>query len=206
MPNSNYTAKPLPFDKELVGISKKTIEIHHDKLYAGYVTKMNEVGAKLAAMRDNADALAAANQTYSDLRALRSGETFATNGVYLHEYYFDCLGGEGKPSGALVDAISAKWGSLEKFIAYFTASGMAMRGWVVLCWNTKTERLNIYGCDSHDQGGVWGCIPLIVLDVYEHAYFIDYGSDRKKYIADFWANMNWTAANAAYEKYSKLIA
>jgi len=204
MPNSDYQTLPLPFSKELTGISKKTLEIHHDKLYAGYVAKMNEVGSKLAALRDNADAQAAANQTYSELRALRNGETFATNGVYLHEHYFDCLGGPSASQGtALAEAIAAKWGSLDKFIAYFSASGMAMRGWVVLCWNTKTQKLNIYGCDSHDQGGVWGCIPLIVLDVYEHAYFIDYGSDRKKYIADFWKNMDWAAADEKFRRYSK---
>jgi len=202
MPNE-YQSIPLPFSEERIGISKKTLEIHHDKLYSGYVAKMNEVSAKLAALRDNADAQAASNQTYSELRALRSGETFATNGVYLHEDYFECLAG---PSTALeteiAKAISAKWGSLEKFIAYFSASGIAMRGWVVLCWNTKTKELNIYGCDSHDQGGVWGCIPLIVLDVYEHAYFIDYGSDRKKYIADFWKNLDWKTVDDKFRLYS----
>lgn len=204
MPN-DYQSLPLPFDKELKGISKKTIEIHHDKLYAGYVSKMNEVGAKLAALRDDADSQAAANQTYSDLRSLRNGETFATNGTYLHEYYFSCLGGPSGAEGtALAQAISAKWGSLDKFIAYFSASGMAMRGWVVLCWNTKTETLNIYGCDSHDQGGIWGCIPLIVLDVYEHAYFIDYGSDRKSYIADFWKNLDWKSVDESFRRYSNI--
>ncbi len=201
-----YTAKPLPFSSELTGISKKTIEIHHDKLYAGYVAKLNEVWEKLGAARDNADVQAAANQTYSELRSLRSAETFAANGVYLHEAYFNVLGGNGAPSGALADAIAAKWGSVEKFIAYFSASGMAMRGWVVLAYNTNSGELNIFGADAHNEGGVWGCIPLIVLDVYEHAYFIDYGSDRKKYIADFWKNLDWAAANAIYEKIIHMTA
>jgi Fe-Mn family superoxide dismutase len=210
MSDNNYEAKPLPFTKELAGISPKTIEIHHDKLYVGYVAKMNEVNAKLVAMRDNGDALGAANQSYSDLRALRLGETFAINGVYLHEYYFSCLGGNpsaelGADGGALIGALVAKWGSLEKFIGMFSASGMAVRGWVVLALDTHANELKIYGCDSHNQGGVWGCLPIMVLDVYEHAYFIDYGSDRKKYIADFWKNMDWAAANSIYEKYSKLI-
>lgn len=205
MSNLEYKVLPLPFTKELTGISPKTIEIHHDKLYAGYVAKLNEVNTKLVAMRDNADGLAAANQSYSDLRALRLGETFSVNGVYLHEYYFNCLGGNGTPSGSLVEAIAAKWGSLEKFVGMFSASGMAVRGWVVLALDTHVGELKIYGCDSHNQGGVWGCLPLIVLDVYEHAYFIDYGSDRKKYIADFWKNLDWAAANSAYAKYSKLI-
>lgn len=199
----SYQAKPLPFSKELDGISKKTVEIHHDKLYAGYVAKLNEIWEKLALARENADVLFGANQSYSELRALRSAETFAINGVYLHEAYFNVLGGDGTPAGKLAEAIAAKWGSMEKFIAYFSASGMAMRGWVVLAYNTNSNELNIFGSDAHNEGGVWGCIPIIVLDVYEHAYFIDYGSDRKKYIADFWKNLDWSAANAVYEKMMK---
>ncbi len=194
-----YAIKPLPFDKELTGISKKTIEIHHDKLYAGYVAKINEVTDKLAAARDNAELMAGANQSYSELRALRLGETFAANGVYLHESYFNCLGGEGKPGGALAKAITAKWGTVEKFIAILSTTGMAVRGWVVLCFDANAKELKIYGADSHDQGGVWGCLPIIVLDIYEHAYFIDYGADRKAYIADFWKNLDWDAANEAYD-------
>lgn len=199
----DYQAKSLPFKGKLVGISEKTIEIHHDKLYAGYVAKMNEVNTKLVAMRDNDGAMNAANQSYSELRALRMGETFATNGVYLHEFYFNCLGGEGKISGKLADAIAKKWGSVEKFIAIFSATGMAVRGWVVLCYDTCVSELKIYACDSHNQGGVWGAIPVIVLDVYEHAYFIDYGSDRKKYIVDFWKNLNWDAANKTFAEINK---
>ncbi len=202
MPSAkDYEAKPLPFSNDLSGISKKTIEIHHDKLYVGYVNKMKEIAKKLA----DADeaVLSGANQSYSDLRALRDGETFATNGVYLHEHYFDVLGGQGKPEGTLVDAIVEKWGSVEDFVARFSATGMAVRGWVVLAWDTHIERLKIYGCDAHNQGGIWGAIPLIVLDVYEHAYFIDYGSDRKTYITDFWKNLNWDAANKKFETIKK---
>jgi superoxide dismutase, Fe-Mn family len=206
MPNGDYQALPLPFDKEVIGVSKKALEIHHDKLYAGYVAKMNEIEKKLAAMRDDADSLEAANATYSGLRGLRNGETFATNAAYLHEYHFVCLGGSGKPEGALPEAIAAKWGSLEKFIAMFSASGMAMRGWVVLAYDTRVDELKIYGCDSHDQGAVWGSIPLVVLDVYEHAYFMDYGADRKRYIADFWKNMDWRTASENYLRCLKLTS
>ena len=199
-----YQAKPLPFTKELAGISKKTIEIHHDKLYAGYVAKLNEVNAKLEAARDNEEITAAANQTYSDLRALRMGEIFAANGVYLHEAYFNCLGGNGTPSGKLADAIVAKWETIEKFISVFSAAGLSVRGWVVLAYDANVNELMIYGSDSHAQGGFWGCLPIIDMDVYEHAYFIDYGSDRKKYIADFWKNLDWNATSGIYEKILKI--
>lgn len=202
---TKYDPKPLPFKKSLIGISDKAMQIHHDKLYVGYVTKVKEIGEKLRTMFDRPEVLSGANQTYSELRALRDGETFATNGVYLHEYYFNVLGGDGAPKGSLVDAIAEKWESLDRFIQSFSATGMAVRGWVVLAWDTHLGRLKIYGADAHSQGGIWGAIPIIVLDVYEHAYFIDYGSDRKKYIEDFWKNLNWEAANAVYERAKGIV-
>jgi Fe-Mn family superoxide dismutase len=193
--------KPLPF-KSLTGISDKTMAIHHDKLYAGYVAKKNEIGEKLEALSHGGD-VSSANQSYSELRALKDGETFATNGVYLHEWYFDALGGDGKPAGSLVDALVQKYGSLDNFLNYFNACGMAARGWVVLAWDTHDAMLRVYSGDAHNQGGVWGCLPVIVLDVYEHAYFIDYGSDRKAYITDYWKNFNWAKATESFEATKK---
>lgn len=200
----SYEPKPLPFKEALKGLSEKAMQIHHDKLYVGYVNKKNEISEQLHEYATGAKDLSTANATYSELRALRDGETFATNGVYLHEYYFNVLGGDGKPAGSLVEAIEAKWGTIEKFLAYFKASGMAARGWAVLCWNTHEAQLNIFTGDAHNQGGVWGAIPLLVLDVYEHAYFMDYGSDRAKYIDDYIAGLNWDAANTVYEMASKI--
>ena len=191
-------SKPLPFTTPLTGISDKTLAIHHDKLYAGYVAKKNEISEKLQVLSHGGD-VSNANQSYSELRALKDGETFAVNGVYLHEWYFDVLGGDGKAEGALADALAEKYGSLENFLAYFSACGMAARGWVVLCWDTHDQMLRVYTGDAHNQGGVWGCLPVLVLDVYEHAYFIDYGSDRKTYIQDWWKNLNWAKATELYQ-------
>ncbi len=193
--------KPLSFDQEkLDGISSKTIAIHHDKLYAGYVAKVDEISTKLRELR-----LAGKNQgnaTFSDLRALKDAETFAVNGVYLHEWYFDVLGGSGSPTDApeLSKALIEKWDSLETAISAFSECAMASRGWSVLCWDTKVQKLKHYNSDAHNQGGVWGCLPIIVLDVYEHAYFIDFGSDKKAYIAAFWKNFNWAKAEEFYLK------
>ena len=180
------------------------MQIHHDKLYVGYVNKRNEIHEKLSAIEHNDQGvLDKANQTYSELRALKDGETFAVNGIYLHEYYFNVLGGEGVPGGSLKDDLATVFGSLENFIKYFKACGMAARGWCVLSWDTHIGALRVYTGDAHNQGGVWGAIPIIVLDVYEHAYFIDYGSDRGAYINDFVTNLNWDAANHVYERARK---
>ncbi len=195
--------KPLSFSK-LDGISEKTMQIHHDKLYAGYVKKGNEIREQLKDLGHKiiSGEAEGGNQTYGLLRSLKEGETFATNGVYLHEWYFDVLGGAGDTNLApeLSAAIAEKWGSVEGFIKYFSECGMAARGWAVLCWDAKVQRLKQYNGDAHNQGGVWGCLPIIVLDVYEHAYFIDFGSDRKSYIETFWKNFDWAKAEELYLK------
>lgn len=198
-----YQVKPLPFDKELEGISKKTNEIHHGKLYKGYVDKANEVSEELNKLRDEiiADAAPGGNTTYSKLRALKLGETFAVNGIYLHEWFFGVLGGDGdyKKAPELSAAISEKFGSVDNFIKYFGECAMAARGWAVLAWDLHEKRLKQYNGDTHDHA-VWGCIPIIALDVYEHAYFIDHGSDRKAYIAAFFKNLNWEIAEELFRK------
>lgn len=193
--------KPLLFDQDkLEGISAKTLAIHHDKLYAGYVKKSGEIHEKLKALGQSG--VAEGNATYSELRALKDAETFAINGVYLHEWYFDVLGGDGNWNSApqLTEALEKKWGSMEAGLKYFSECGMAARGWSVLCWDTKAGSLKHYNSDAHNQGGVWGCLPIIVMDCYEHAYFIDFGSDKKAYIEAFWRNFNWQAAEQFYIK------
>jgi len=193
--------KPLTFDSEkLDGISAKTLAVHHYKLYAGYVAKADEVTKKLKELA--ASGATAGNATYSELRALKDAETFAVNGVYLHEWYFDVLGGDGATDKApeLSRAFAEKWGSIENGVKYFSECGMASRGWSVLAWDTKAGELKHYNGDAHNQGGVWGCLPIIVLDVYEHAYFMDYGSDKKAYIEAFWKNFNWAKAEELYLK------
>ena len=195
-----YEAKPLPFSKALQGISDKTMQIHHDKLYQGYVNKRNEIEEKLV----SADR-SAANATYSEYGEMKREESFASNGVILHEYYFNVLGGEGgEATGEIREAIEKDFGSYEAWVEDFKAAGMVARGWVVLAYDYNTGKLHNYVCDAHNQGGIWGAKPILVLDVYEHAYFIDYGSDRKKYIEDYFANLNWENANDLYKNPIKI--
>ena len=196
---SNKTFKPLDYDpSSLKGISQRTIEIHHGKLYKGYVDKTNEISEKLGELRRSGKV--EGNQTYSELRGLKLGETFARNGSYLHENYFAILGGDGKPKGDVLKAIEEKFGSFEEFKSYFSACGMAARGWAILAWDMQEKKLMQYNCDAQNHGGVWGCIPIIAMDVYEHSYFIDTGSDRKAYIESFFNNLNWDKIEEFYQK------
>jgi len=188
-------AKKLSFQKPLDGISEKTISIHHDKLYDGYIKKYKEIQEKLK----NADK-PSANATFSELRELKLEEGFAADAVLLHEAYFDILGGDGKPDGKIIDAISKDFGSFDIWQEEFKALGLSSRGWVILAYDFNDGKLHNYLADMHNQGGVWGTSPILVLDVYEHAYFIDYGSDRKSYIEAFFKNLDWKAINKKFGK------
>src|SRR3989344_3575426 len=119
-----------------MAISEKTMSIHKDKLYAGYVAKEKEISEKLGELREKilAGTAPGGNATYSELRSLKDAESFATNAVYLHEWYFDVLTGDGAYEKApeLSKAISEKWGSVENFVKYFSECGMAARGWSLL--------------------------------------------------------------------------
>lgn len=194
----SYNPQPLPYS-QLTGISAKTLEVHHDKLYVGYVTKRNEIEQALT----TADR-SAANGTYSAFGELKRQETFAADAMILHEAYFNVLGGDGKPTGELVTQIEKDFGSLDAWITDFKACGLVARGWVVLAYDLNDGRLHNYVCDAHNQGGIWGAIPVIVLDTYEHAYMMDYGSDRKAYIETYMAQISWSEANRVFMKVTKL--
>ncbi|MDD5251213.1 MAG: Fe-Mn family superoxide dismutase [Patescibacteria group bacterium] len=193
---SDMTLKPLKY-KGLPGLSERQLAEHHDVLYAGYVKKTNEIREALG----TAD-LASANGTYGAWRELKVEEVFAVNGVVLHERFFDNLTpGGSKPEGRIAEMIERDFGSLERWQEEMIANGLSSRGWVVLAYDLNEGRLRNYVCERHDQGGVWGAIPLLVLDVYEHAYFLDYATARKKYLEAFLQNIDWSVPNGVIEKY-----
>lgn len=190
------TPKPLSYTK-LDGISEKQLKEHHDVLYAGYVKKIDEIEEKLKAVD-----LASANATLSELRSLKLEETFALNGVKLHEGYFDNMQESGsKPSELLLAMITRDFGSYDIWESQFKAMGLAARGWVVLAYDLDEKRLKNILCDAHNQGGVWNAVTLLIMDVYEHAYFIDYATGRKAYIEAFFKNIRWEAVSDAARRY-----
>ncbi len=199
MEPKKLTPKEYDFS-HVIGISQKTLDIHYNKLYKGYVNKANEISEKLRVYALGGGDVEGVNASYHELRALRDGETFVRNAVYLHEHYFDVLGGDGVTGGALKEAIIEKWRNYENFERYFQASCMAARGWLILAWNKNSQEINIFMSDGHSQGGVWSCEPILVFDAYEHAYFIDYGADRKTYAKDFFKNLNWSALDTKFKQ------
>lgn len=201
-----WEPKPLKVTQNVGEISARSLTVHHDELYEGYVKKANEIRSRLQTLAKDGAAEAKGNATYSELRGLKESETYAINGVYLHEWYFDGLGGgvkmtgSEKPGSALASAIADEFTNTEDFIRFFSECAMSARGWTILAWNIKAQRLAIYNSDAHNQGGVWGAIPIIVLDVYEHAYFMDFAADRAAYIKNFWKYFDWRTANTLFEQ------
>jgi Fe-Mn family superoxide dismutase len=181
---------------ELDGISRAAVEAHY-RLYEGYVAKRNEILRALA----DVDA-GAANQVYSELRALKVDLSFAIGGIKNHEVYFDHLGGDGgDPSGRIRDLLERDFGSVDEWRADLKATGMAARGWAWTAYDWDEARLFNYLGDAQNTFPVWNATPLVALDVYEHAYFLDYQTDRASYIEAFFANLDWGVVNDWVDRY-----
>jgi Fe-Mn family superoxide dismutase len=191
--------KKLSFEK-LTGISEGTIESHYGKLYQGYVKKYQEIQDKLKVV-DNTKA----NATFSELRELKVEESFAMNAILLHEAYFDILGGGGEKGGEILGAIEKDFGSYDAWLANFKALGLCSRGWVVLYYDFNDGELKNGLLDAHNLYGVWGTAPILVMDMYEHAYFMDFGVDKKSYIETFFNNLNWSVIDERFLKILKKV-
>ncbi|MBU6447642.1 superoxide dismutase [Patescibacteria group bacterium] len=193
-----YEAKKFESIRALDGISEKTMTEHY-KLYEGYVKKANEILEKLKSVDRST-----ANQTYSDLRELKLEFSFAVGGVKNHEIYFGHLGGKGgEPGGALAEKIKQDFGSFEAFKEDMKQTGIAARGWVWLAYDWQTGKLFNYLGDAQNTYPVWDATPIVALDTYEHAYWLDYGTGRGTYIDAFFKNLNWEVVEQCYGKIEK---
>jgi Fe-Mn family superoxide dismutase len=173
------------------------VEAHH-RLYQGYVSKRNEILRRLQTVD-----LSGANQVYSDLRALKVDLSFALGGIKNHEVYFAHLGGPGgDPTGAAGALIERDFGSVEAWRDDLRATGLAGRGWAWTAYDWDEQRLlNLIG-DAQNTYPVWNATPLVALDVYEHAYFLDFQTDRAAYIEAFFQNLDWDVVNGWIETYA----
>ena len=189
-----YPAKDYSALIGMPGFSEAlTLLRNHFTLYQGYVTNTNKVLDSLDAMLKDGKGAA---PEYAEMKR-RLGWEF--DGMRLHEFYFENLGGEAvmPKDGRLAARMAADFGSYENWEKDFKATG-AMRGigWAVLYQDTATGRLLNFWINEHDTGHPAGCTPLLIMDVFEHAFMIDYGLKRADYIAAFFANINWGAVEA----------
>jgi len=188
-------AKQFNSIKGLEGISQKTMAEHY-KLYEGYVKKANEILNLL----EKADR-SSANQTFSDWRQMKVELSFALGGVKNHETYFEHLGGSGgQPKGKLLELIERDFGSFKLWQEDLKATGMASRGWAWLAYDFDLKKLVNFAGDAQNTYPVWNAAMLVALDVYEHAYYLDYQTDRSAYIEAFMRNLNWSAVEESFAK------
>jgi superoxide dismutase, Fe-Mn family len=181
---------------ELEGISRETVQAHY-RLYEGYVAKRNEILAKLAGVD-----LSSANQIHSELRSLKLALTFAIGGIKNHEIYFEHLGGSGgEPTGRFAALVKREFGSVADWKADLKATGMGARGWAWTAYDWDEGRLFNYIGDAQNTFPVWNATPLVALDVYEHAYFVDFGTDRAGYISAFFDNLDYGVVEGWLQAY-----
>lgn len=180
----------------LVGISDEQISDHWN-LYKGYVNQVNALNKELQEMRDNG---LGSSLAYADRRRSYG---FEYNGMVLHEYYFGNMhkGENDLAAGELHTAIAATWGSYEAWKKDFEAAGkMRGIGWAILYADTTTGHLTNHFIPEHHIGNVAGAQPILVLDVWEHAYMVDHNAGgRGDYIAAFMQNVNWDSVQGRYE-------
>jgi Fe-Mn family superoxide dismutase len=193
--------KPLPFAPgKLKGISEKLIVSHHDNNYAGAVKNLTKVESELAALTKDSPAFLVA--------ALKERELTFSNSMILHEHYFANLGGDGKPGGAIEKAIAERWGGFGAWEEEFRATGAGLAGgsgWVIFEFNLYTRRLGTRWSGNHTQNPAAG-LPLLIMDMYEHAYQMDYGAAAAKYVDAFFTNILWEEVDRRYQRAMKMVA
>ncbi len=186
---SAYTLPELPYDYAALEphISGKIMQLHHDKHHQAYVTGANAALDALAEARESGN-LANVNKLEKDL-------AFNVGGHVNHTIFWNNLSPEGgeRPEGELAAALDEYFGSFEKFQAHFTAAAMGVQGsgWAVLAWDALGQRANVVQLFDQQGNLPAGTVPLLMLDVWEHAYYLDYLNVRADYVSAFWNIANW---------------
>jgi Fe-Mn family superoxide dismutase len=186
-----HEPRPLPFEPaKLTGLSERLIRSHWENNYCGAVKALNAVERRLAAMLEDPEL---PPYVYGDLKR---EELLRTGSVRLHELYFGNLGGDGKASGATRRALSHAFGTFSRWEAEFRKTANALAGgsgWAILALGPAGDLHNYWGWDH--TSGAPGSAPLLVLDMYEHAYHLDYGAGAARYVDAFMRNVDWEAVN-----------
>ena len=183
----------------LNGLSLKLIESHYENNYGGALRRLNAITEQLAAL----DFAATPGHV---LNGLKREELVALNSTLLHELYFASLGGDGQPTKGMSQALANEFGSLERWRAEFRAMGYALgggSGWVLLTYVPRDGRLINQYASEHSQS-IAGGVPILALDMYEHAYHLDFGANAKAYVDTFMRNIDWPALEARNEDARKV--
>lgn len=187
---------PYPIDALEPYYDKETLSIHYNILYKGYVDNTNKTQEKLALVRSSSN--------FQNIKCLEKDLSFYGSGVILHELFFENMGPPvpTSPSEKLMEFINRDFGKFEKFKEQFTESSKVVEasGWNLLVWVNNLKKLEILQCEKHQNLTLWGCKPLLVLDMWEHSYFLQYKTKRPEYINAFWNILNWNIVNKRFNE------
>jgi superoxide dismutase, Fe-Mn family len=192
--SASHVPVPLPFAPgALDGLSERLIVSHHENNYGGAVRNLNLIEKELGGI--------GADTPPAVVAALRERELLFRNSKSLHEAYFANLGGDGRRTGAIEAALAAAYGTSARWEEHFRATSLGLgggSGWAILAFELDTGALRTVSCASHKEA-LGTSLPLLVLDMYEHSYHIDYGAAAARYVDAFFANVQWDAVNRRLE-------
>lgn len=194
-----YAIQPLPFDpKQIKGLSEKILVSHYENNYSGAVKRLNAITTDLGKLDWTAAPVYLVN-------GLKREELIAANSMILHELYFGSLGQGGDPAGPLADQLARDFGSVARWRAEFATIGKAEgggSGWVLLTWSPRDRRLINQWAADHTSN-LAGGRPILALDMYEHAYHMDFGAKAAAYVDAFMQALNWDNAARLFQTYSR---
>lgn len=197
----NHTVVPLPFAPgSLNGLSERLISSHHENNYGGAVRNLNRAEQELSQITPETPPFVVA--------ALRERELTFRNSKTLHEAYFANLGGDGRRSGAIEAALAQAYGTTARWEQHVRATGMGLgggSGWALLVLELDTGALRTVSSGNHTQV-LATSVPLLVMDMYEHSYQMDFGAGVARYIDAFFANVNWDEVNRRLERAQRMSA
>ena len=188
---------PLPYDYAALEphIDEQTMRLHHSKHHQAYVNGLNAAEGKLKEAREKND--------FALVKHWERELAFHGAGHFLHCIFWENMAPNagGKPTGTLLAAIESNFGSYESFVAQFKAAGAAVEGsgWVLLTKNSMTKALEILTAEKHQDLGQWVVTPLLVLDVWEHAYYLKHQNNRAGYIEAFQSVINWSDVQKRFD-------
>ena len=197
----DYALPPLPYGYGDLspGLEERVLRVHHDKHHAGYVKGLKATLAKLEGARKAGD--------FAAIKAHSRDLAFTGSGHVLHDLYWKSMtpGGSGEPKGELAAALARDFGSLAAFGAQFLAATKKVEGsgWGILVYEPVGARLLVLQVEKHQNLTVWGCAPLLVCDVWEHAYYVQYQNRRGDYVDAFWKLIDWPGVAKRLEAASR---
>lgn len=197
-----HTLPPLPYDYDALEpyISKEIMRLHHDKHHKSYVDGLNKAEKMMEKARDTGD--------YELLKHWEREAAFNGSGHYLHTIFWEVMKpkGGGMPGRELLRQINRDFGSFEVFKRHFSEAANKVEGvgWAILVWSPRAGRLEILQSERHQLMTQWDTIPLLVLDVWEHAYYLQYKNVRADYVKNWWNIVNWDQVERRFKEASKL--